>query len=86
MTHVHITTYDVSFCSSPQPHLSQVRVDSAQEVSGVRSEALYFGISSLVTKIDLCSDRSGCGGLLFLSKLPSVESSAPPPDGSPHGV
>ncbi len=49
----------------------QVRADSIGDVVSLRSEALFFGITQLVTKIDVCSDRSACGGLLFLAKLPA---------------
>lgn len=48
-----------------------VLVDSSDLLTCVRNEALFFGITQLVTKVDLCMNRPTCGGLLFIAKLPA---------------
>lgn len=46
-------------------------------VSALRHEALFYGLQPLVHKLDVCSGRDGCGGLLFSTRL------APPANDGP---
>ena len=46
-----------------------VLVDSPDMLTVLRNEAVFYGIHQLITKLDLCTDRTTCGGLLFISRL-----------------
>ena len=54
----------------------EVRVEGSG-LNALRSEAEFYGIHQLVTKLDLCSDKSSCGGILFLAKLPAPTTITP---------
>lgn len=62
-----------------------VLLDSIHNMTCLRNEAVYYGIAPLVTKIDLCTDRTTCGGLLFIARLASSNAAADRPD-SQHVV